>query len=129
MIKRFVIAAVLLAAVFGGLAWFNMFRDQKIREAFAQYVRGAQTIVLCGDDAGAAGVPTPNTAEIIRYGTRPRESRLLAAEIRAEGGGTRFDCVYDGAKLGELPQFVKYFHHAAFCGNDQYTEATRPNAR
>ena len=35
MIKRFVIAAVLLAAVFGGLAWFNMFRDQKIREAFA----------------------------------------------------------------------------------------------
>ncbi len=35
MIKRFLIAAVLLGAVFGGLAWFNMFRDQMIRQAFA----------------------------------------------------------------------------------------------
>ncbi|MCC6467335.1 MAG: efflux RND transporter periplasmic adaptor subunit [Alphaproteobacteria bacterium] len=35
MIKRFVIAIILLGAVFGGLAWFNMFRDQMIRQAFA----------------------------------------------------------------------------------------------
>ena len=36
---------------------------------------------------------------------------------------------FAGAKRGELPQFFRYFHPAAFCGNDQYTEATRPNAR
>ncbi|MCC7045667.1 MAG: efflux RND transporter periplasmic adaptor subunit [Alphaproteobacteria bacterium] len=34
MIKRFVIAIILLGAVFGGIAWFNMFRDQMIRQAF-----------------------------------------------------------------------------------------------
>src|SRR5215204_3125029 len=41
----------------------------EIRDAFAQYVRAAKTIVLCADDAGAASLPTPNTAEVIRYGT------------------------------------------------------------
>lgn len=35
MIKRFVIAAILLGAVFGGLWWFNNFRDEMIRQAFA----------------------------------------------------------------------------------------------
>lgn len=83
----------------------------EIREAFAQYVRGAQTIVLCGDDPGAASLPTPNTAEIIRYGTRPRESRLVATDIRADDGGTRFDCVYDGLKLGELRLAVPGLHN------------------
>lgn len=83
----------------------------EIRDAFAQYVRGAQTIVLCGDDPGAASLPTPSTAEIIRYGTRPRESRLVAADIRAEGGATRFDCVYDGLKLGELRLAVPGLHN------------------
>ncbi len=35
MIKRFIIAVFALGLVFGGLAWFNMFRDQAIKAAFA----------------------------------------------------------------------------------------------
>lgn len=35
MTKRFIIAGVLLVLVFGGLAGFNMFRDQAIKQAFA----------------------------------------------------------------------------------------------
>jgi len=35
MIKRFIIAIIGLGIVFGGLAWFNNFRDQAIRAAFA----------------------------------------------------------------------------------------------
>ena len=35
---------------------------------------------------------------------------------------------FAGVKLGDLPQFFRYFHLAAFCGNDQCTGATRPNA-
>src|SRR5690554_90097 len=35
MIKRFIIVGFLLVLVFGGLAGFNMFRDQAIKQAFA----------------------------------------------------------------------------------------------
>ena len=35
MIKRFVIAFILLAVVAGGLVWFNFFRDQVIKDFFA----------------------------------------------------------------------------------------------
>lgn len=34
MIKRFIIAGILVALVCGGIIWFNMFRDQKIAEFF-----------------------------------------------------------------------------------------------
>src|SRR5450756_1868812 len=39
-----------------------------IRVAFAQFARGARTIVLCGDDKGASTLPTPSATEVIRYG-------------------------------------------------------------
>jgi RND family efflux transporter MFP subunit len=35
MIKRFIIAILALSLVFGGIAWFNWFRDQMIKAAFA----------------------------------------------------------------------------------------------
>jgi multidrug efflux system membrane fusion protein len=35
MVKRFIIVGALLTVVFGGLIGFNMFRDQKIKEIFA----------------------------------------------------------------------------------------------
>jgi multidrug efflux system membrane fusion protein len=35
MIKRFIIAILTLGVVFGGIAWFNWFRDQMIKAAFA----------------------------------------------------------------------------------------------
>ncbi|HEX5577583.1 MAG TPA: Mur ligase domain-containing protein, partial [Gemmatimonadaceae bacterium] len=50
----------------------------EIRDAFAQYVRGARVVVLCADDEGACSLPAPNTAEVIRYGIDSREARLVA---------------------------------------------------
>src|SRR5579883_963433 len=38
-----------------------------IKHAFAQFVRGARSIVLCADDPGANSLPTPSSTEVIRY--------------------------------------------------------------
>ena len=83
----------------------------EIRDAFAQFIRDARTIVLCADDAGASSLPTPSTAEVIRYGTESIEARLVARNIRSENGGSRFTCVYDGEELGELRLSVPGIHN------------------
>jgi len=44
MIKRFLIAIVLLALVCGGIVYFNMFRDQAIRDFFANMPRPPVTV-------------------------------------------------------------------------------------
>jgi UDP-N-acetylmuramate--alanine ligase len=71
-----------------------------IRGAFAQFARGARTIVLCGDDQGASSLPTPSSTEVIRYGIDSRDARLVAREVRMVGRGSSFDVVYDGDMLG-----------------------------
>ena len=83
----------------------------EIRDAFAQYVRGAKTIVLCADDAGASSLPTPNTAEVIRYGTTSSEARLIGSDIQAHEGGSRFTCTYDGELLGSVTLKVPGMHN------------------
>jgi UDP-N-acetylmuramate--alanine ligase len=74
-----------------------------IRGAFIQFIRAARTIVLCADDSGATGLPTPSSTEVIRYGIAAAdEARLLArnVEVRASGGGSAFDVVFDDELLG-----------------------------
>lgn len=83
----------------------------EIREAFAQFVRGAQTVVLCADDSGASTLPVPNSAEIIRYGTEASEARLIASEIVSADGGTRSALSYDGKAIGELHLAVPGLHN------------------
>src|SRR5688572_4995238 len=83
----------------------------EIRDAFAQYIRDARVIVLCADDTGATSLPTPSTAEVIRYGVNSGEARLTAIDIRGENGGTRFTCVYDGETLGDLRLSVPGLHN------------------
>ena len=83
----------------------------EIREAFAQYVRGAKFIILCADDAGATSLPTPSTAEVIRYGTVSDEARLVARNIEAVDGGTKFEVYYDGARLGDVKLAVPGIHN------------------
>ncbi|MEO5580966.1 MAG: UDP-N-acetylmuramate--L-alanine ligase, partial [Gemmatimonadaceae bacterium] len=83
----------------------------EIREAFAQFVRGARTIVLCADDAGAATLPVPNSAEIIRYGTQSGEARLVATDIVSVNGGSRFGVAYDGKVIGALQLAVPGRHN------------------
>jgi len=83
----------------------------EIREAFAQFVRGARTIVLCADDAGACNLPTPNSAEVIRYGTQSSEARLSATNLVSAGGGTQCTVSYDGKLLGNLRLSVPGMHN------------------
>lgn len=83
----------------------------EIREAFAEFVRGARTIVLCADDAGACNLPTPNSAEVIRYGTQSSEARLSATNLVSAGGGTQCTVSYDGKLLGNLRLSVPGMHN------------------
>ena len=83
----------------------------EIREAFAQFVRGARVIVLCADDRGAASIPTPSSAEVIRYGTSSDDARLVATAIESVNGGSRYDCFYDGQKLGDVELAVPGMHN------------------
>ena len=78
---------------------------------FAQYARHARCIVLCADDVNANQLPTPSTAEVIRYGIVSPDARLLATNLRHEGLGTRFTVVYDGKEMGEVALVVPGEHN------------------
>ena len=82
-----------------------------LRRTFAQYVRGARYVVLCADDPEANRIPTPPTAEVIRYGLISSDARLRATEMRRDGLGTRFTVVHDGTRLGEVALSVPGEHN------------------
>src|SRR5690349_19491401 len=82
-----------------------------IRDAFAQFIRGARTIVLCADDPGAATLPTPSSAEVIRYGIASPDARLRALNPRTENGGAVFSVEYDGELLGSVSLRVAGTHN------------------
>lgn len=82
-----------------------------IERAFAQFVRGARTIVLCAEDAGANALSTPSTTEVIRYAIDSGDARLVAARIRSDGGGSSFDVVYDDEQLGRVDLHVPGRHN------------------
>jgi UDP-N-acetylmuramate--alanine ligase len=82
-----------------------------IARAFAQFARGARNIVLCADDSGANGLPTPSTTEIVRYGIQSPDARLLARALRSTGAGSSFDVVYDDESLGGVELRVPGRHN------------------
>jgi UDP-N-acetylmuramate--alanine ligase len=83
----------------------------EIRKAFAQYIASAKFIVLCADDPGATSLPTPNTAEVIRYGISSADARLVATDIEAVDGGSKFQVVYDGKVEGTVTLKVPGMHN------------------
>lgn len=82
-----------------------------LHRTFARYVRGARYVVLCADDPGANAIPTPPTAEVIRYGLSSPDARLRAVDLRREGIGTRFGVEYDAKHLGEVVLAVPGEHN------------------
>lgn len=82
-----------------------------IRDAFAQFARGARTIVLCGDDRGATTLTTPSSAEVIRYGIDSADARLVAKDVRIGVKATSYDVVFDGERLGEVRLLVPGRHN------------------
>jgi UDP-N-acetylmuramate--alanine ligase len=82
-----------------------------LERAFAQFVRPARYVVLCADDAGANTLPTPASAEVIRYGLESPDARLRAEHVRRAGLGSAFTVVYDGDQLGEVTLAVPGAHN------------------
>jgi UDP-N-acetylmuramate--alanine ligase len=82
-----------------------------IKRAFAQFVRGARTIVLCADDAGANSLPTPSSTEVIRYGVTSGDARLVATAIDTTAAGTSFEVLHDDDNLGRLRLAVPGRHN------------------
>jgi UDP-N-acetylmuramate--alanine ligase len=82
-----------------------------IRNAFTQFIRGARTVVLCGDDPGATSLHTPSGSEVIRYGIESPDARLRALNVRAEQGGAAFSVEYDGELLGGVRLTVAGTHN------------------
>jgi len=82
-----------------------------IHRTFEQFASPARTIVLCADDPGANHLATPSSAEIIRYGIHSRDARLLAVDVRSEGGGSIFEVEFDDEMLGEVELSVPGLHN------------------
>ena len=90
----------------------DIYKDlREIRTAFAQFVRGARTVVLCADDAGANTLPTRSTSEVIRYGIDSGDARLVARDPRTVGGRFVFAVEFDGEPLGDLSLGVPGRHN------------------
>ncbi|MBA4070740.1 MAG: UDP-N-acetylmuramate--L-alanine ligase [Gemmatimonas sp.] len=73
-----------------------------IARTFAEFVGRARWVVLCADDAGANALPSPATAEVIRYGITSEDARLRAVNLRRAADGTTFDVVFDGKPAGTV---------------------------
>jgi len=90
----------------------DIYRDlDDIREAFARFVRGAPAIVLCDDDAGARTLPVPASSEVIRYGLKSSDARLVARDVTTSGQSTSFTAIYDGRALGGVSLRVPGIHN------------------
>ena len=91
----------------------DIYRDlEDIRSTFSRYVRDAAAIVLCDDDAGARSLALPSSAELIRYGIKSRDARLVASDVRSDGQSTTFSVSYDGDSLGDVALRVPGYHNA-----------------
>jgi UDP-N-acetylmuramate--alanine ligase len=82
-----------------------------IRRAFAQFVRGAQTIVLGADDDGANTLPVPSSAEVIRFGLTSPDARLVARDLESVDAGSVYTLVFDDEALGEIVLNVPGAHN------------------
>ncbi len=90
----------------------DIYRDlEDIRSTFSRYARDAAAIVLCDDDAGARSLALPSSAELIRYGIKSRDARLIAGDVRSDGQSTTFSVSYDGDSLGDVVLRVPGYHN------------------
>lgn len=90
----------------------DIYRDlQDIHETFATFVGRARYVVLCADDPGANALPSPATAEVIRYGITSPEARLVARDVRHADGRTSFSVHFDGKAMGEVTVGVPGLHN------------------
>src|SRR5438105_1137656 len=90
----------------------DIYRDlDDIRSTFAHFVHDAAAIVLCDDDAGARSLDVPPSAEVIRYGLKSQDARLVATNIQSNAHRTAFSVSYDGKTLGDIALRVPGNHN------------------
>jgi UDP-N-acetylmuramate--alanine ligase len=90
----------------------DIYRDlAEIRETFAKFVQPARAIVLCADDEGANTLPTPSSAEVIRYGIKSDDARVRARNVQLRGEGSELDVEFDGDALGHVSLKVPGRHN------------------
>ena len=90
----------------------DIYRDlEDITSTFSRFVRDAAVVVLCADDHGASSLSLPASAEVIRYGLKSPDARLVASDIRSTGHATNFAVSYDGDPLGEVALRVPGHHN------------------
>jgi UDP-N-acetylmuramate--alanine ligase len=90
----------------------DIYRDiTDITETFSRFVRGAAIVVVCSDDAGANALDLPASAEVIRYGLKSADARLVARDVKSSGHATNFSVAYDGKVLGEIALRVPGTHN------------------
>ena len=51
------------------------------------------------------------TAEVVRYGLKSRDARLVASNVRSDGHATLFSASYDGKPLGDVALRVPGTHN------------------
>jgi UDP-N-acetylmuramate--alanine ligase len=90
----------------------DIYRDlDDIRQTFAEFAGRARTIVVCGEDAEAARLRLPASAEVIRYGIDDTSARLRAEGLSRAAGGQRFAVAFDGARIAEVTLQVPGRHN------------------
>ena len=84
---------------------------EDIRGAFAEFASRAETVVLCGDDAGAVSLALPTGVRRIRYGLGANGVEVTARNIRPLGIGQEWDVVYEGRAVGRASVGVPGAHN------------------
>jgi membrane fusion protein (multidrug efflux system) len=105
MIKRFLIAIVLLAAVCGGIVYFNMFRDQMIENMFANMPRPSVTVSTQEVEpiSWTPGIEAIGTVSAIRGVDLAVETTGIVKDIAFSAN----DKVEDGQVLVQLDDAVE----------------------
>lgn len=90
----------------------DIYRDlADIRETFERFISPAHTIVLCDDDAGASTLGVSNGAQVMRYGTRSRDARVVGVPRPTADGSTIVAVAFDGDALGDVTLRVPGVHN------------------
>lgn len=90
----------------------DIYKDlDDIRATFATFAARARWLVMCADDQWANLLPSPATAEVIRYGIESRDARMIAKNISSADGGSAFDVEFDGKDAGRVVLSVPGAHN------------------
>ncbi len=90
----------------------DIYKDlDDIRDTFATFSARSRWLVICADDRWANLLPSPATAEVLRYGIESPDARLVARNVTAVDGGSAFDVVFDGKPMGRVVLSVPGTHN------------------